>query len=287
MAVNNFIPSLWAGSVLANLYKAQVFAQPGVCNRDYEGPIQRMGDSVKITAIGPVTAKTYTRNTDIAAPDALSDASSTLVINQAEYFNFAIDDLDARQASADLMAAATREAAYALSNDQDAYIAALYTDAASANLIATSGSPKTDLATAGKPFEYLATLKMLLDVANVPQAGRWVIIPPWYEKLLLLDSKFNASPVTDIAQGAVRNGDVGRQVLGFSVLRSNNVCNYAATNYAIMAGYPGAITVADALTEVEGYRPQLRFADALKGVLLYGAKVIRPSGLAVLFATAA
>jgi P22 coat protein - gene protein 5 len=284
-SVNNFIPNLWSGSVLVNLYKAQVFTQTGVVNRQYEGQIRRMGDSVKITAIGPVTMKSYSRNTDMAAPDQLTDAASTLTIGQAKYFNFAIDDLDQAQSDPELMSGATREAAYAMSNDEDGYVAGLYTDFA--NLIGTSGSPKADLATAGKPYEYLATLKQLLDEANVPQDNRWCVIPPWYEKLLLLDSKFNASPATDITTGTIRNGTVGRTVMGFTLLRSNNVKNYASTNYAIMAGYDGTITFAEQVVEVEGYRPQYRTADALKGVILYDAKVIRPNAGAVLFATKA
>lgn len=282
MSVNNFIANLWSGAVLINLYKAQVFAQTGVVNREYEGVIRRGGDSVRITAIGPVTMKTYVRNADMAAPDALTDAAATLVINQSKYFNFAIDDLDAAQANANLMEGAAREAAYAASNDEDGYVAGLYTDAA--NLIATSGAPKTDLATAGKPFEYLANLKQLLDENNVPQDGRWCVIPPWYEKLLLLDSKFNNSLAVDITQAAIRNGNVGRMVMGFNLLRSNNVKVPSGTTYAIMAGYSGAITFAEQLVEVEGYRPQYRVADALKGVILYDAKVIRPNALAVLYA---
>jgi hypothetical protein len=284
VSVSNFIPTLWAGEILSNLNKAQVFAQPGVCNRDYEGEIRQFGDSVKIGAIGPVSVAPYVRNTDMSAPDALNDASTTLIIDQAQAFNIQVDDLDMVQSNVDLVQAGAREASYALSNAQDADIAGLYTDADSANLIGSSGSPVTDLATAGKPYEYVATLKQLLDEANVPGDGRWLIAPPWFYRLLVLDSKFNASPATDITSDVIRNGDVGRRVMGFTMLMSNNVKNYASTNYAIMAGYPGAITLAEQIVKVEGLRMTSRFADQLRGLLVYGRKVVRPGGLAVLFA---
>lgn len=283
MTIANFIPNLWSGSVLANMNKAQVFAQPGVVNRDYEGIIRQMGDSVKITAIGPVTARAYSRNTDLAAVDALTDAAMTLIVDQSNYFNFAIDDIDQRQSSAPLMGAATREAAYALSNAQDILIGGLYTDAG-ATAVGSSGSPKTDLATSGKPFEYLTELKQSLDEQNVPSDGRWCVIPPWFEQLMLLDSKFNNSFLTAVTDDVIMNGSVGLKVAGFSLLRSNNVKNYASTNYAIMAGHSSAITLAEQLVEVVGYRPEKRFADALKGILVYGTKVVRPNALAVLFA---
>jgi len=285
MAVTNFISKLWAGAILANLNKAQVFAQPGVCNRNYEGEIKEAGDSVKITGIGPVTIRDYTRNSDMSGPDELTDAATTLIVDQSKYFNFAVDDLDQAQIKPNLMEAASKEAAYGLSNAQDVFVAGLYAQAGS--LIATAAAPKTDLATAGKPWEYLVTLKKLLDQNDVPMDTRWVVIPPWYEALLLLDSRFTASPATDITTGAIRNGDVGRRVLGFNLLRSNNVKITSGTTYAIMAGYEGAITFAEQVVKVRAYSPEKRMADALKGVNLYGAKVIRPNGLAVLHATAA
>jgi hypothetical protein len=287
MAILDFIPSIWTGGLLANLHKNQVFAQPGVVNRDYEGEIANKGDSVRITAIGKVTVSNYVRNADMSAPEALTDAQMVLVVDQAKSFNFAVDDVDAAQAAGNVMPTALNEAAYALSDVQDILISGLYTQVAIANQVATSGSPKTDLGTAGQPYVWLTKLKLALDVANVPQEGRWVVIPPWYEALLLLDDRFAKSFVSEVATGVIRNGNVGRTVLGFNVLRSNNVVNYGSTNYAIMAGYGGAITMAEQIVKVEAYRPPLRFADAVKGLLIYGAKVVRPNGIAVLYAQAA
>jgi hypothetical protein len=59
----------------------------------------RQGDSVRINQIGDVTVKDYTKNADMNAPEALTDAQLVLKIDQAKYFNFQIDNIDRRQAS--------------------------------------------------------------------------------------------------------------------------------------------------------------------------------------------
>jgi hypothetical protein len=282
MSLETFIPSVWSARILANLHKAQVFAQPGVVNSDYTGDILHVGDSVRIHAIGAITVSDYTKNTDISAPEALTDAELTLNIDQGKYFNFQIDDIDAAQGQPRVMDEAMREAAYAISDAADTYVAGLYTDAASANLIGSTASPKTDLATAGQPYVYLTQLKQKLDEANVPKSGRFVVIPPWYEAYLLQDQRF-VSFGTAGNLDTLRNGAIGRAA-GFDILVSNNVANTTSTKYRIIAGSPMAWAFADQITEIIGYRPERRFADAMKGLHVYGAKVVRPSAMAVLTA---
>jgi hypothetical protein len=282
MSLETFIPSVWSARILANLHKAQVFAQPGVVNSDYTGDILHVGDSVRIHAIGAITVSDYTKNTDISAPEALTDAELTLNIDQGKYFNFQIDDIDAAQGQPRVMDEAMREAAYAISDAADTYVAGLYTDAASANLIGSTASPKTDLATAGQPYVYLTQLKQKLDEANVPKSGRFVVIPPWYEAYLLQDQRF-VSFGTAGNLDTLRNGAIGRAA-GFDILVSNNVANTTSTKYRIIAGSPMAWAFADQITESIGYRPERRFAEAMKGLHVYGAKVVRPSAMAVLTA---
>lgn len=280
MALDNFIPEIWAARLQQNLHKALVYGQPGIVNRDYEGDINDVGDTVRINAIGAVTIGDYTKNTDMNAAETLNDAQTTLLINQAHYFNFQVDDIDKVQQKPKVMDEAMREAAYGLAGKVDAYIAALNSEAATANLVGTTAAPKTDAATAGKPYEYLVNLKTKLDEANVPDAGRFVVVPPWFHAYLLQDTKFLAA--TPQGEDRLTNGMVGR-VAGFDVFMSNNV-PYAAgpIKYKIVAGHPMAWTLAVQINKVEAYRPQLRFADAMKGLLLFGAKVTRPAALAVL-----
>ena len=283
MAISDFIPAVWASRLLANLRKAQVYGQPGVINRDYEGDIAQMGDSVKINSIGAVTVGDYTKDTNMSAAQTLTSAQSVLTINKAKFFNFQVDRIDAAQQNPKIMDGAMAEAAYALRDAMDQDVAALYADAASGNLIGTTGSPKTDAATAGQPYVYLTQLRQKLAEANVPDDGqRFVIIPPWYETYLLQDSKFVANAAAAPGENTILNGQI-RQVLGMRVLVSNNV-PYAAgpIKYRIVAGHPMAWSLAAQVNEVTAYNMELRFGSAVKGLMLYGCKVTRAAALAVL-----
>jgi hypothetical protein len=286
MSLNNFIPEVWAVGILRNLHKAQVFAQPNVCNRDYEGEIKQKGDTVRITAIGAITVSDYTKDTDIAAPQALTDGQEVLTIDHAKYFNFAVDDVDQAQSNNNFMGEGMFEAGYAMSNTQDTFVAGLYTDAASGNFVGTDASPST-ITVASDLYPLLTKLKVKLDEANVPDDGRrWCVLPPWAEAVMDQDNRFvlNLNPATF---GTLLNGQVGKAA-GFNLLKSNNVTFQgvvATGDYRIMAGHPMAITFAEQINKVEAYRPPLRFSDAVKGLNLFGGKVARPQALAVLTLT--
>lgn len=284
MSVDGFIPTLWSGSILSAVRKAQIFTQPGVINRDYEGEIRAAGDRVKVGAIGDVTINSFSKNADINAPEALSDAQQTLVIDQGKYFNFQVDDVDRAQIKPQLRVEAMDRAGYRMRDQEDQYVASLYTDVPSGNTQGSSGSPKTDLGTAGKAYEYLVAAGVDLDETNTPSDGRWAVVPSWFHAKLLLDDRFvkAGTPTTD---AVLRNGIVG-EAAGFQILKSNNVSNNGTT-YRILFGHPMAWSFAEQIAEVEAYRPERRFADAVKGLLLYGAKVMRPDQLAVLYANAA
>lgn len=282
MALTNFIPQVWSAQLLISLKKSLVYGQGGVVNRDYEGEIRAYGDTVKINSIGAVTVGDYARNTNLSDPETLTDATRTLVIDRSKFFNFQIDDLDKAQQNPKVMQQAMVEAAYALRNAADSYVAGLYTGVQAGNTIGSDASPKVP--TKADAYEYLVDLGTVLDENNVPEQGRWVVVPPWYHGLMLKDDRF----IHATAQGdaVIQNGVIG-QAAGFTVLTSNNVPNTTGTKYKIMAGYSGAISYAEQINEVEGYRPEKRFADAVKGLHLYGAKLVRPEGIAVLTANKA
>lgn len=280
MSLTNFIPTIWSARLLENLRKSLVYAQAGVINRDYEGEIRDVGDSVRINAIGAVTISNYSKDTDINAPQTLQDAQTVLTIDQAKYFNFAIDDIDRAQQRPQVMAAAVAEAAYALRDAADQYVAGLYTGVASGNTIGDDATPKVPTATT--MYEYLVDLGVILDDAKVPRAGRWVVVPPWCHGLLQKDDRF-VKAGTARTDEVLRNGQIG-EAAGFTVLVSHNVPNTSGTKYKIIAGHPMAWTYAEQINKVEAYRPERRFADALKGLHLYGAKLVRPSAIAVLTA---
>jgi hypothetical protein len=204
-----------------------------------------------------------------------------LLIDQQKYFNFQVDNIDQVQQKPKVMGEAMGEASYALANQVDQFIAGLFTDAISANLIGSDGAPKTDLATAGRAYEYLVDLGVKLDEADIPSAGRWVVIPPWYEGWLLKDQRF-VSFGTVGNLDTLRNGMVGRAA-GFDILKSNNI-TINSTTYRVMAGTSMAISMADQIVLTVAYTPEKRFGDAVKGLHVWGTKVVRPQALAVLFA---
>jgi hypothetical protein len=280
-SVDGFIPTIWSARLLSALRKAQVFTQAGVVNRDYEGEIQQAGDSVRIGQIGDVTIRTYSKNTALASPDALTDAQATLIIDQGKYFNFAVDDVDRAQIKPNLMDEAMSRAAYNLKDQEDQLVAGLYTDLQGA--IATAGAPKTDLGTAGQAYTYIVQASQKLSEQNVPADGRIGIVPPWFYAQLLLDKRFVEA--SESAAQTARNGQVG-MAAGVTILQSNNVSNNG-TLYRIPFIHPMAISFAEQINKVEAFRPPDRFADAVKGLLLYGAKVVRPDAGVVLFANAA
>lgn len=279
MSVTNFIPTIWSARLLEHLDKKHVYAS--LLNRDYEGEIKNFGDTVKINQIGDVTIKNYTKNTDIAAPEELSGDQLTLTIDQAKYFNFGIDDVDAAQVNPKLMDKAMMRAAYGMNDVTDQFLAnLLYVGVDASNAIGDDTTPIVP--TADSAYDNLVDLSTLLTEANVPMSGRWVVIPAWYHGMLLKDKRFVGNG-TDYNKAILEGGEVGIAG-GFRVLLSNNVPNTTGEKYKIIAGTNEAGSYAEQILQTEAYRPEKRFSDAVKGLHVYGAKVLQPKCVAVLTA---
>ena len=277
MAIS-FIPEVWSAKMLVSLKKALVYAGPGVVNRDYEGEIKGQGDTVRIRSMGRPTIGTYTKNSTTITPETLTDAQRALYIDQSKYFAFELDDIDAAQSTGGELETSLQEAVYGLRDVADQYVAALYTGAQAANQLGT-----VSVTTAALAYTQLRKLKVKLDEANVPMEGRYVIVPPWYEGLLLEDDRFVRVDASGTSEG-LRNGQIGR-ALGFNVLASNNAPLVTGDDYAVMAGHPSAISFAEQIASIETYRPESAFADAVKGLHVYGAKLVRPDSIATVVAS--
>ena len=276
-ALDAFIPQLWSAQLLVNLKKSLIYGQESITNRNYQGEISSYGDTVKIHAIGAVTVGDYVKNTDMKKPEALTGDETTLVINQSKYFNFQIDDIDKAQQNPKVMQEAMNESAYALRNTADQYLAGcMVAGMREEHTIGSDSAPK--VVTKEDAIDYLVDLGVILDEANIPEDGRFVVIPPFYHALIEKSDKWQH---TESGVDIIKNGYVGRMA-GFDVYKSNNVPNTEKAKYKIIAGHPMATTYAEQVNEVEGYRPESRFADAVKGLHLYGAKVVRPEALAML-----
>lgn len=279
MSVTNFIPTIWSARLLRHLDKKHVYAN--LLNRDYEGEIKNFGDVVKINQIGDVTIKNYQKSTDIDAPEELSGEQLMLTIDQSKYFNFGIDDVDAAQVNPKLMDKAMMRAAYGLNDVTDQFAAnLLYVGADAGNVLGTDEAPIVP--TANDAYDALVDMSTLLTEANVPMEGRWVVVPAWYHGLLLKDKRFVGNG-TDYNKAILEGGEVG-VAAGFLVSLSNNVPNTTGTKYKIIAGTNEAGSYAEQILKAEAYRPEKRFSDAVKGLHVYGAKVLQPKCLAVLTA---
>ena len=208
----------------------------------------------------------------------MTDAERTLIIDQSKYFAFEVDDIDQVQEANASMGEALQEAVYGLRDLADQVVAGLYTGAASANQLGTVSVTSADLA-----YTQLRKLKVKLDEANVPQEGRYVVVPPWYEGLLLENDKFVRADASGTTDG-LRNGQIGR-ALGFNVLASNNAPLVTGDDYAVMAGHPMAISFAEQIVKTEMYRPENAFSDAVKGLHVYGTKLVRPNAIATVIAS--
>lgn len=278
MAVTNFIPQVWSARLLAHLDKAHVLTN--LVGRDYEGEIRQYGDTVKITQIGDITIKDYVTNTDIDDPQELTTEQQLLVIDQQKYYAFQIDDVDAAQARASLADAAMQRAAYGLADVADRWLAEIM--AAGADEGNQLGSDAAPVAlTAETAYTYLVRLKVILDKRNVPTSGRWVLVSPEYHGLLLQDDRFVGTGGT-AAEAALGNGYIG-SAAGFRVYLSNNLPGSLGAQ-KVIASYNGATSYAEQILKTEAYRLEKRFADAVKGLHVYGGKVTRPNAIAVLTA---
>lgn len=289
MTVENFKPTLWAGRLLKNLNNAHVFAN--CVNRDYEGEIKSFGDTVKISNIGRITVKSYTSNSDIDTPERIDGATQELRIDQGDYFNFAIDDVDDAQTKPKLMDPAMKESAWAMSDEVDLYLAnETYGAVASANQLtpADVGLGASD----SNIYEILVDLARVLDESNTPSEDRWAVITPKMLAELRKDPRFSSFG-TEVNRRVIRGNSLG-ELAEFDIKVSNNAPREGQTAWGssgfniglssgeevLLAGYKGAITYAEQVVKTEAFRPERRFEDAVKGLQVYGSKITRPDNIA-------
>ena len=138
------------------------------------------------------------------------------------------------------------------------------------------------------PLTVIARMSRLLDQQNVDSQGRWLVVDPVFMELLKdEDSRlFNA----DFGGSGLQNGQIGTKIHGFSVYTSNNLPavgtgpsftgTNSSTNYGmIVAGHDSAVATAEQINKTETYRDPDSFADIVRGMHLYGRKILRPEAL--------
>ena len=278
MSVDNFIPQVWSAYVLRALQSAHVFA--AVANRKYEGEIRESGDTVRINQVGDVTISTYTKNSTSISPETLTDAQSILRIDQCKYFAFEVDDVDRAQTKGGILEEGLNRAVYGLRDTADAYLAGLYCDCGLSHPDYTNSSP-IDMTSENIEEAFLESAEVMSD-ADVPETGRFAIIPPWVTTKFQLAGIANLSDNVDVW----KNGLVGR-FGGFDLIQSTNVSKNSSSwdkTRIIMGLRNESFTYAEQIVKTEAYRPESAFSDAIKGLHLYGGKIVRPDKTLVLYA---
>jgi hypothetical protein len=278
MAVTKFQPEVWSATLLSILEKSLVYAGAPCVNRNYEGDIAQYGDTVHITSIADPTISTYTKDTDLTV-QVLTDSEQLLVVDQAKAFAFEVDDIDMRQVrnGGALMTEAAQRAAFGLRDVADQYVAGLMKAGVSVHIDGGTTAITVSTTATDAYDKVLVPLAVKLDEQNVPSEGRFVVVTPAFYGKLLLDGRFIKA--NESGGNALHNGNVG-EAAGFRIIKSNNVpAGTIASTKAIIAGSSIATSYAEQISKVEAFRPEKRFADALKGLHLYGAKVVRPEAL--------
>jgi len=299
-----FLPAIYSRKVLNFFRKASVVE--AITNTDYAGEISAYGDSVRIIKEPVISVSDYTRGSDTTATK-LTDQEINLVVDSAKAFKFIVDDIESNMSHVNFKEVATSSAAYALRDSYDAAVIAsmfsgvstsspdhvLGADAAAATQTMgqhQGGSNAIDLTgsdgTGTDPLDVMAFMAKLLDEQSVPEEGRWFVAPPsFYNELSqsgskLLSVDFNAG------QGSIRNGLVSSGKLrGFDMYKSNNVAATSTATGKILAGHISSTATAQTIISTEVLRDPSSFGDIVRGLHVYGAKVLRPEALVSAFYT--
>ena len=294
-----FLPKIYSKKVLNFFRKSSVVE--AITNTDYAGEISAFGDSVRIIKEPVISVSDYTRGSDTTATK-LTDQEITLVVDSAKAFKFIVDDIETNMSHVNFKEVASSSAAYALRDSYDAAVIATMFDGVSSSspdhVLGTDNA--TDLA-AGTfdgtgnldigfgssehdPIDVLARMARLLDEQDVPEEGRWFVAGPDFYEVLgqasskLLSVDFNAG------QGSIRNGLVSSGKLrGFDMYKSNNIASTTNAAGKCMGGHISSTATANTILSTEVLRDPSSFGDIVRGLHVYGAKVLRPEALVSAF----
>ena len=267
MSITNFVPTIWSENLLSALDKQYVAVSH--CNRDYEGEIKNKGAIVKICGVGEIAINNYTKNSDMSNPQPLNDTATELYIDRAKYFNFQIDDVDKTQCIPKYMDAAMKLAAKSLANEADKYVLSLVQEAGTVVNCDMSSDDLLDSIIKAREILYENNVSDATDV--VLEVSPKIATEIFKKKLSLS----YCDPTT------VDTGYLG-SIVGCKIYVSNNIMQERdeiskTTQHRCIMRTTRAVTFAEQFSEITAYRPEKRFADAVKGLHLFGAKVIYPS----------
>ena len=267
----NFIPEVFSKLLQAKFYKKSIL--PAISNTDYEGEISGQGDKVIIRTVPAVTINDYAGT---ITTQELTTAKVEMLIDKAKYYSFKVDDVLAAQADINMLDGASTDASEGMR-------IAVETDVLSAAVTgATSIGSQTSI-TSANILENILLMSKQLDELNIPEEGRFIVLSPEFISLLK-QSELRQAYVTGDATSPLRNGQVG-MVDRFNVFQSNMVYTPASgadSGYThVLAGHPKALSFASQFTNTETVRMESTFGDQVRGLKVYGSKVVTPDALCV------
>ena len=287
---DNFIPEIWSGKLIENFYDATVLA--AISNTDYEGEIRNMGDTVNIRTTPEITIQTYVKGQTLSVENP-DKAKLQLIIDKGEYFACVEDDVDQVQTDMNLMDMWSKDASERMKIKIDQRVLTdLLTDVSASNKGQTAGriSGNIDLGVAGTPealtssnvIGKIVDMGTVLDEANCPEQNRFLVIPAKMAGLIKQSDLKDAS-ITGDGSTPLRNGRLG-MIDRFTVYVSHNLFK-SGDEFSVIGGHTMGFTFASQMTNMETIRSETTFGNIIRGLQVYGYKVVKPEALATMIVT--
>ena len=276
----NFLPIIYSQKVQKFFRTASVVED--ITNTDYAGEIENFGDTVNIIKEPTITVSSYTRGGQINIQN-LADDQLQLTVDQANAFAFKVDDIEERQSHINFEALATSSGAYALKDSYDENVIAAMFSGAGTTVGSDGSGTDTGFGTSETdPTDILANSAKRLHAADVPTDNRWFLgTPEFYEQLGQASAKLMDASVTGDGASPLRNGNVlDGLVNGFRLYMTNNFAASSTSNYfKVMFGHMSSTATANAIAKTEVVRDPDSFADIVRGLHVFGRKVLRTEAL--------
>lgn len=290
----NFIPEIWSGKLIENFYDATVLAQ--ISNTDYEGDIRQYGDTVNIRTTPEITIRDYVKGQTLVVENP-DKPKIQLLIDKGEYFSCVEDDVDKVQSDIVLMDTWSKDASERMKIKIDQRVLTdilpgvdVFNKGGTAGRISgafnlgTTGSPitvtKDGASSTVSVIDLIVDMNTVLDEANAPEQGRFIVIPA---KLagMIKKSELRDASLTGDSVSPLRNGRLG-MIDRTTVFVSHNLSRSgtgSATKYNLIAGTKMGFTFASQMTNMETLRSTTTFGNIIRGLQVYGYKVVKGEAL--------
>jgi len=269
----NFIPAIWSKKLNVKYYAQTCMMD--IFNTNWEGEIKGKGSQVEIRVRPTVQIGDYTVEQDIQYQD-ITDEKITLMIDKSKYFAFRVDDVDDAQSDINILNELTQDSAFQMKNHVEQQIfSTIYADAG--NSLSSLTMDKTNV------LDWIVDAEVKLEEENVPSDKRWIVIPPkaagYIQKSDLKDASITGDDAS-VLRSNFNNGRLGK-IGGMTIYVSNNLY-HVGTTYQCLAGHRDAVTYASQIVKVGSLTLEGRFAQAVRGLNVYGYKTVKPEALVVM-----